>query len=228
MSTLVTIVIILFVISGLSFTFLNSSPSHIASAIRRYIPVVGIALGFLLMFSGRIGLGLPLLMMSGFALAKLRGVGTIGAKPEKKSTVRSTWLEMQLDHESGNLDGLVLYGNLKGSILSDMDANALHALYADLSGDHESSALLEAYLDRRIPRWREDSHSHSRSGSSNPLGSGPMTKQEAYQILGLEPGATPEEIRIAHRRFMKSFHPDHGGSTYLASRINQAKDVLLE
>ena len=56
---------------------------------------------------------------------------------------------------------------------------------------------------------------------------GLMTRAEAWQILGLKPGAEKEEILAAHRRLIQKIHPDLGGSDYLATRINQAKDKLV-
>jgi DnaJ homolog subfamily C member 19 len=66
------------------------------------------------------------------------------------------------------------------------------------------------------------------SGASPPRRqTSSMTQAEAYEVLGLKPGATPDEVHAAHRRLMRMAHPDTGGSDWLASRINQARDVLL-
>jgi len=93
--------------------------------------------------------------------------------------------------------------------------------------DAESVSLLESYLDRRFPAWRQDAQGDAARGQSRSPPSGKMTNEEAYQILGLQPGAGNDEIRRAHRTLMKKLHPDQGGTTYLAARVNEAKDTLL-
>ena len=55
----------------------------------------------------------------------------------------------------------------------------------------------------------------------------PRPSLQAYEVLGLRPGATEADIRAAHHRLMRTAHPDSGGSDWLATRVNQARDVLL-
>lgn len=135
--------------------------------------------------------------------------------------------EMELDHETGDMDGMILTGEREGQRLSSLEPPQLLELLSQTGQDAESAALLEAYLDRRVPGWRDDAEPNSDSGHAGASSSGPMTKEEAYQILGLSPGASANDVRQAHRRLMKRIHPDSGGSTFLASKINEAKDILL-
>ena len=140
---------------------------------------------------------------------------------------RTAALEMELDHDSGHLEGMVLAGRYEGRELGRMNLADLMDLYADLASDGESRQLLETYLDGRSPAWRENLKADAGNGKRVPPGSGAMTKEEAYKVLGLESGATAADVRKAHRRLMQRLHPDIGGSPFLAARINEAKDVLL-
>ena len=144
-----------------------------------------------------------------------------------KSQVRSTFLEMELDHDSGEMSGRVRGGTYAGRTLDSLDIPDLQTLSREIAIDAESLALLEAYLDRRIPGWREDVEGDGAAGPGGAADSRAMTDEEAYEILGLAPGASEMEIRRAHRLLMKGVHPDQGGSTFLASKINEAKDRLL-
>jgi hypothetical protein len=151
-----------------------------------------------------------------------------GARTQKSggqvSRVRSTFLEMEMDLDSGAMRGIIIAGPREGTRLESLDVPTLVAFLADI--DEESRALLATYLDRRDPAWREHAQSDPATGLGGTAG-GPMTHQEAYQILGLQPGAKAEEIVSAHRTLMKRLHPDLGGTNYLAARVNQAKDTLL-
>ncbi len=141
------------------------------------------------------------------------------------SRVRTALLEMELDHDSGRMSGRFLAGPHTGRALDSFDRDAL--LEAGRAADIESRALLEAYLDRRFPGWREDVEADAGPRSRGSAKQAGMTQEEAYEVLGLQPGADADEIRRAHRTLMKKLHPDQGGSTYLAARVNMAKEVLL-
>jgi hypothetical protein len=95
-----------------------------------------------------------------------------------------------------------------------------------LLGWQPAHELLATYLYGRRPRSAEDIDGNA-AGRRGPAPSGKMTEQEAHQILGLQPGASADDVTRAHRNLIKRLHPDQGGSTYLAARVNEAKDVLL-
>lgn len=212
--------------------FVNANPATMAASWRTLVLVGGIALAAVLALTGRIGLAVPLvaLLMTLYSQGILRSpkVGRIrGQGGKRRSMVRSAALEMELDHETGAMSGRVLAGSFEGRDLDTLDPAALARLAAEIAADGESRALLEAYLDRRMPGWREHMKADAAAGHRRPAHAGAMSEEEAYQILGLEKGAGEPEIRAAHRRLMKKMHPDSGGSTFLAARINEAKDRLL-
>lgn len=156
-----------------------------------------------------------------------RQTGQQQAKTGNHSRVSTALLEMTLDHDTGVMDGLVLQGEMQGRALSDLsESEFIRLLSFCRRQDGDSARLLETYLDKRFGEsWRADDHETPENPS--PEGSGALTQQEAYEILGIAPGASREDIIQAHRRLMQKMHPDRGGSTWLAARINEAKKRLL-
>ena len=149
-------------------------------------------------------------------------------KTGQTSTVETRFLRMTLDHDSGDMDGDVLEGGYQDCLLSQMSLDEVLNLFAECQEeDPESASLLEAYLDHTHHGWREHTTQKTRSEEAT-TNSGPMTQEEAREILGVGKDATEQEIVHAHRKLMHKLHPDRGGSDYLASKINLAKDCLLE
>lgn len=150
-----------------------------------------------------------------------------GPTPGQSSDIETAYLRMRLDHDSGALEGTVLVGQFKGRLLQELSTAELVALLQECRvNDEQSAAILETYLDRvHGADWRGGGAGGSGGGRS-AAGAG-ISLDEAYEVLGLEPGASPDAIREAHRNLMQKMHPDHGGSTYLAAKINQAKELLL-
>ncbi len=191
--------------------------------------ILALGLAVFLGLRGELGIAVPLGIF-GLGLLGWLPFGPAGFSQRTQkssgqtSRVRSAWLEMELDHDTGAMRGTVLQGAHAGADLDSLGLAAVKALVAEV--DEESRALLLAYLDRRDAGWREDAQGDAAGGRRRPA-SGKMTEEEAYQILGLQPGASADDVARAHRSLMKKLHPDQGGSTYLAARVNEAKDVLL-
>ncbi len=168
-----------------------------------------------------------------------RAFGQLGAGGGGESQLETRSLKMSLDHETGDLDGEVLLGAYAGRRLSDLTLDEL----ADLlrlcaTVDSASVALLETFLDQRWPEWRDSaagSAGQGKTGSDDATGwtadtaeaGGSMTVEQARRILGLDDGASEEDIRAAYHRLIALVHPDRGGSGFLAAQVNRARDVLL-
>lgn len=213
--------------------FATANPAKMARLVKQGGGILALVGAGLLMLRGRIevaaglaGLGLWLLGWSsgpGFG-GLFRGAG---ARP-KVSRVRSATIEMELDVETGAMNGTVLAGSREGRRLAELARPDCEDLLRTCRRDDPDGArLLEAYLDRRFPGWRPAGESDGHAGQGGGRRPGAMTEQEAYEILGLPQTASREDIARAHRSLMKKLHPDHGGTTSLAARVNEAREVLM-
>ena len=239
------IILLVIVLSVAAWVWLRNQPaSQRKPAIIKLVSVAGVGMVLLMALTGRLHalFGLlafvyPLLrrvlpsILRRLLPSLLSGLGTGGAKakPGNQSHVSSDILDMTLDHDSGTMSGQILQGPMAGRALADLgESEFLELLRYCREQDEDSARLLEAYLDRRFgDSWRADDPGAEDAEASGAGASGPLTENEALDILGLEPGASREEVIQAHRRMMQKMHPDRGGSNYLAARINEAKECLL-
>lgn len=154
---------------------------------------------------------------------------TASARPgqgRQTSTIRTEYLVMELEHDSGDMDGIVLKGKFINQSLSSLRLEELIELYGICLSDADSSQVLEAYIERKHANWREES---DYAGEQRSLpDESKMDQQLAIDILGLSEPIRKEEVMQAHRKLMQKLHPDRGGSDYFAKKINAAKDFLLQ
>lgn len=182
---------------------------------------IGAAFAFLLRMLPTLLRLLPMWQMikSRAASARPRGQG-------QSSTIRTEFLAMQLQHDNGDMDGLVLKGIHSQKRLSSLSLDQLMELYAECSSDADSAQVLEAYIDRTHADWREKTN---QTGQQQEIADeSVMTRELALEILGLSDSVTRQQLIKVHRNLMQKMHPDRGGSDYLAKKINTAKDFLLE
>jgi hypothetical protein len=223
----------------LVYLFVNADPARLARNLKwTGITIAGVAIVLLILLPPARELAallLPLAIATPL-LARVRSILDRYRTPAggQTSTVTTAFLRMTLDHDTGRMEGTILRGGFAGMRLDELGPADLLALLRECRAeDDEGARLLEAYLDRVRPDWRDElggarsgAGGSGRTGGARPAG-GDMTVEEAYAILGLSPGADAEAIKEAHRRLMVKLHPDHGGSDYLATKINRARDVLL-
>jgi hypothetical protein len=211
--------------------FSKIDPKQAARLVRALGGVAVLLFAGFLFLRGEFGVAIPvgvfgLGLLGWVSLWPASFAGRTQKSAGQASRVRTASLEMELDHDSGVMRGRVLTGRYQGTSLDALDVPTLINLLGEFDGD--SRDLLAAYLDRRNSGWRENmQHDAGAGAGSRPASSGKMTEEEAYQILGVQPGVGADDISRAHRSLMKKLHPDQGGSTYLAARVNEAKDVLL-
>jgi len=212
-------------------SFANAQPAQVRGLIRKVGGVAVMAFAVFMLLKGEINVAIPLFML-GLGLMGQQAMFPNGMpwqrkSPGQNSKVTTSLIAMQLDHDTGRMEGEVLAGAYKGRKLSSLtlpEAQALHTQCA--ATPDQSRALFEAWIERTRPEWR--AQWNSGGGRPATTSSTKMTRAEALAILGLKEGSKGDDIRAAHRRLMKTAHPDLGGSDYLAAKINEAKEFLLQ
>ncbi len=213
----------------------SASPASLTRAVQR-TAIISAALGALLLLF-RVPLGFILVGIGAIMPLMLRWRAlwpAFDSSPNqpagRTSRIDTRYLRMALAHDTGALDGLVLAGKHRDKLLSKLTLEQLFEVRADcLTDDPEGVPLIEAYLDRiHGADWRgANSGQRSSDNTSSSRTSTAMTREEALQVLGLAPEASDAEIREAYHGLIQKLHPDHGGSDYLAAKVNQARDVLI-
>ncbi|MBC8269078.1 MAG: DnaJ domain-containing protein [Rhodospirillaceae bacterium] len=214
--------------------YVSADPKTLVKVLKWLSLGLIIVIGLFLALTGRLAwafITLPVLLgwimrfRSAATMFKNFSRMTAGAQQSGASEVETRFLRMNLDHASGTMDGEILEGHHKGRLLSEVGQHAVVGLLKVCwSEDEQSAQILEAYLDRYYPNWRIGAEKKT---ASNKSFKDEMDRSEAFEILGLSEEASDEQIKEAYHRLIAGLHPDHGGSTYLAAKINRAKDVLL-
>lgn len=220
---------------------LNANPGAILRVAKWVALATVVGLGVYILFRGRLDYVIyavsalvPFLVRWGGVLRAIRNAAKAasGPTPGQSSEVRTRYLLMTLDHDTGAMGGRVIAGRFAGAPLDALSREDLADLYAEVSDDAQSLQVLEAWIERaRGEDWREADRGDGgrRGAGAGGRGGGEpeMTRAYALALLGLEEGASEDEIRKAHKRLMMANHPDRGGSSIIAAQINRAKDFLL-
>jgi hypothetical protein len=221
------LLILLCLLGLLGWMVMTQPPRKTASLIVKSGPLALIGLGIFLTALQRGFFGIPMIYLGVRWLRRRRPLQPMSPPGGRTSTVSSEYLEMELDHDTGEMDGTVLSGAKSGSRLSSLGEEEIVDLCREFHADPDTVTMLETYLDRTHQGWRENSDFRSSHTGHDFSDSTTMSKKEACQILGVTENASREEILKAWRQLIKKVHPDSGGSAFLTAKINAAKEVLL-
>tara|TARA_B110000858_G_scaffold49124_1_gene56633 strand:+ start:6446 stop:7204 length:759 start_codon:yes stop_codon:yes gene_type:complete len=206
------VIAVLIAIGRLPFQFILAPIGVAATFLLRMLPTLLRLLPMWHLFKGRVAAAKP-------------------PNRDQVSTIRTEFFDMELRHDDGSMDGMVLIGSYAGKRLVTLQLPDLLDLYQQCRQDADSAQVLEAYIDRAYPDWREHAQAEYEDeyeGAAAIAGESLMTETLALEILGLDETADKEQVTKAHRSLMQKMHPDRGGSDYLAQKINAAKDFLMQ
>lgn len=205
----------------------NADPKKLLRAFRIAFAIIFAALAAFFAYTGRFQFAPPLALAAIFLLKRNPLFGRSAPSSGQQSDVKTDWLHATLDHDSGDMDAIILKGEFEGRKLSDLSHDQLRTLYEMLKDDEQNAAILMTFMERNFSGSSENQENGNKQRSNDSSQSG-MSQSEAFEILELQPGSSDIEIKAAHKKLMKKFHPDHNGSAYMAAKLNQAKDILLK
>ncbi len=209
----------------------TADPKKLIKALRiSAVIILSVLAGFFIL-TGRFAYAPPLIVAALFFMRNKSLFSARQPSAGQKSDVETDWLQATLNHDSGEMDATILQGRFEGRQLSTLSRMEIGEFQQECIADEQTMAILESFISRK---FGEDFTTESDEGKSKEertraaSNDGPMTRQEAFEILELDSKASASDIKAAHRRLMKKFHPDHNGSDYMAAKLNEAKDVLLK
>lgn len=206
--------------------YIKINPALLARGTKSIAGVISIGVAIYLLTRGAVLLAAPLGLLGAWLIWAPARIRLGGPSSATVSRITTDHLEVQLDHDTGLVTGQVLKGMFANRRIETLKPAELALLWQDCRfTDQKSAQILETYLDKVHPSWQADIARGEAEMANGPGGA--MSEREALDILGLEKGASEEAVRKAHRELMMRLHPDRGGSTYLASKVNEAKAALL-
>lgn len=212
--------------------FLQGKISELLAYAKWIVASALVGVGILLLLSRQIVMGIFAASLAVTVIRRGRlgpiNFNTVNTQRGNTSKVTSSYFAMVMDHDNSTIDGKVIAGQFARRDMFSLDEHETRRLLVEVHHDADSLALLESWLDANRTGWREYFAEQGDAEAGPSAQDTTMDRHQALDVLGLEDDASDDDIKAAHRRLLKAVHPDQGGSTVLAARINAARDYLLK